>query len=108
MTPLRENLLVALFTAGLAGVGWLLATQNQTNKELWKALTDAVTEFKVAIQMITEKDSQQKTLCQFHREQSAEKLKGITEDIEKLEGELKELRLEKGRYAHGIDTDKKQ
>lgn len=91
MTPLRENLLVALFTAGLGLVGWLLVNQYQTNKSLWKALTNAIIEFKDAIQLITERDTQQKSICQMHREQSAEKMRALTAAIDKLEDDIKDI-----------------
>ena len=97
MTPLRENLLVAIFTAGLAGVGWLLTNQVNTNKSLWKALTDAVTEFRIAIQMITEKDNQQKTICQLHRERSQETSKALKSEIDRLENDIHEMRGAKQR-----------
>lgn len=88
LSPLTVGLVITAFTALLAGLGWLIVSQVETNKSLAKSIHDAITEFKVAMSLLEERSNTQKTLCQFYRNQIDSRNKGIDIKIEKIENKL--------------------
>jgi hypothetical protein len=106
LSPLAVGLIVAGFTALLAGLGWLIQSQISTNKGLSSAITDlsksiagVASDFKVAMTSIEERSNTQKTLCQLYRGQIDVRNKGIENRISKVEQKL-ENKLE-NTFDHG-------
>ena len=91
LTPFGQDVVVAAFVALLAGLGWLITSQISTNKSLSKGLTDAVTEFKVAMTMIEERNTNQKMFCQLYRSKIEEYHKDLGERLMKIEDKIESM-----------------
>ena len=92
LSPLAVGLIVAAVTASFAAIGWMINSQNQTNKslaqgvaDLSKGITSVVVEFKAAMLLIEERSNNQKTLCQMYRDQINSNQKKLEIQVNKIE-----------------------
>ena len=59
-----------------------------------KAITDAVMEFKVAMEMINQRDERQKTLCELYRNQMGERCRWMDSEIKEIKEKVDKLQEE--------------
>lgn len=88
LSPLAVGLIVAVVTALLAALGWLIVSQVQTNKSITRSINDIVTEFKVAMTRIEERSNTQNTLCQHYRSQIDNKNKEVLTRLDKIDNRI--------------------
>ena len=95
LSPLATGLIITSFGTLIAGLGWLITSQINTNKGLLKAIIDLsdglnkmVVEFKGAMVLIEERSNSQKTLCQEYRNRINDKQKAIEIDLKKFENKI--------------------
>lgn len=88
LTPSGQDLITATFTAFLAVIGWLISAQIKTNKALSQTITDAILEFRLAIQLYDQREQNQKKSCAFHQAQTLEIKKHVDSELRKIHHEI--------------------
>jgi Sec-independent protein translocase protein TatA len=93
-SQLPQGLIVATYAAFLTVIGWLIAGQIKTNKELARTITTAVAEFKAAIQDFNARDQLQQQTCEFHRRRTDDLKTELENHKKQVTAELKRIHTE--------------
>ena len=91
LTPFGETIASIIVASLITALGWLIQSQIKTNRELAKAITNAVMEWKVAIEMISQRDEKQKTVCELYRSQMGERCKWMDIEIREIKDKVEKI-----------------